>query len=184
MKKIKNLLAAYTNASHKIDHTKPLGKIHTDLELSLSTETNEENEAGRILDFLRDLSDSFQEEFEDLLADDSEKKRFIRALSRIFALFLNAKVDQPKKIKSIIKIAIETTRTNATVRRLPVEALRLPEWFVSREYGKKKRICPIKIKEILPEQKAVNITKDRKIMKKINIRKKSRYFNGRNRLIF
>ena len=76
------------------------------------------------------------------------------------------------------------TRTNATVRRLPVETLRLPGWFVSGEYGKKKRICPIKIKEILPEQKAVNITKDRKIMKKINIRRKSRYFNGRNRLIF
>lgn len=97
LKKIKNLLPAYTNASHKIDHTKPLEKIHTDLELSLSTETNEENEAGRILDFLRDLSDSFQEEFEELLADDSEKKRFIRALSRIFALFLNTKVDTAKK---------------------------------------------------------------------------------------
>ena len=74
----------------------------------------------------------------------------------------------------MIKIAIETRRTSATVRRLPVETLCLPGWFVSGEYGEKKRISPFNIKEILPEQKAANITKDRKIMKKINIRRKSR----------
>lgn len=73
MKKIRNLLAAYTNNSDKIDHTKPLEKIHADLELSMSTETNEEDEADRILDVLRDLWDSYQEEFEELPADTARK---------------------------------------------------------------------------------------------------------------
>ena len=40
------------------------------------------------------------------------------------------------------------------------------------------------MKEILPEQKTVNITKDGQIIKTIIGKRKSRYFNGRNRLIF
>ena len=74
--------------------------------------------------------------------------------------------------------------TKTTVRRLPVKTQRLPGWMVNREYGKKKTIYPFKIKEILPEQKTANTTKNRQIVKKINLRIKSRYFNGRNRLIF
>ena len=62
-----------------------------------------------ILDFLMTLSDSLQEEFDELISSDSDKKRFLRALSRIFALLLNTKVDKTEKIKIIIKIAIETT---------------------------------------------------------------------------
>ena len=74
-------------------------------------------------------------------------------------------------------------RTKATVR-LPVKTQRLPGWMVNREYGKKKTIYPFKIKEILAEQKSVKITKNGQIVKTINVRRKSRYFNGRNRLIF
>ena len=48
----------------------------------------------------------------------------------------------------------------------------LPAWMVNREYGTKKRtIYPLKIKEILPEQEAVNITKNGQTMKTINVRK-------------
>ena len=36
-------------------------------------------------------------------------KKFIKALSKIFALLLNTNVNSVKKIKRIIKIAIETT---------------------------------------------------------------------------
>ena len=75
----------------------------------MSIETNEVDEADEIFDLLGDLSDSLQEEFEELVAGDSDKKCFIRALSRIFALLLNTKVDTAKKIKRILKIAIETT---------------------------------------------------------------------------
>ena len=45
-------------------------------------------------------------------------------------------------------------------------------------------VKPFKIKEILPEQKTVEIRKNGQIIETINVRKKSRYFSGRNRLIF
>ena len=56
--------------------------------------------------FLLTISDSVQKEFDQLVGGDSDKKRFVKALSRIFALLLNTKVDTAKKIKRIIKIAI------------------------------------------------------------------------------
>ena len=48
------------------------------------------------------LSDRIQEEFDKLFEGDSNKKRFLRALTRIFALLLNTKVDMPDKIKKNI----------------------------------------------------------------------------------
>ena len=49
----------------------------------------------------------------------------------------------------------------------------------------RKTIKPFKIKEILPEQKTADIKKnDETIKKKINVRRKSQYFSGRNRLKF
>ena len=75
-------------------------------------------------------------------------------------------------------------RTKATVRMLPVKTQCLPGWIVNREYGKKKKMYPFKIKEILPEQKTVNITKNGQIVKTINLRRKSRHFNDRNRRLF
>ena len=77
-------------------------------------------------------------------------------------------------------------RTKATVRRLtPVKTRRLPPCLENKEYGtRKKTIDPFKIKETLPEQKTANITKNGQIIKAINARRKSGYFNGRHRLIF
>ena len=76
-------------------------------------------------------------------------------------------------------------RTKATVRRLPVKTRRLPAWLVNREYSMRKRtIYPFKIKEALPEQRTVNITKNGQTIKTINVRKKSRYFNGKNIVFF
>ena len=49
-----------------------------------------------------------QEEFDELLDDDSDKKRFLRALSKIFSLLFNIKVNTAGKIRRILKIAIET----------------------------------------------------------------------------
>ena len=69
-------------------------------------------------------------------------------------------------------------RTKAMVRRLPVKTRHLPGWLINREYGKKKTIYPNKMKEILPEQKNVNITKDRQIITTIIVKRKSRYLNG------
>ena len=66
-------------------------------------------------------------------------------------------------------------RTKTTVIRLPV---------VVRNDFQQKTIKPFKIKEILPEQKTVDIKKNGKIMKTINVRRISKYFSCKNRLIF
>ena len=49
---------------------------------------------------------------------------------------------------------------------------------------KKTRIYLFKIKLTLPEQKTVNITKNKQTVKIINVRRKSKYFNERNTLVF
>ena len=74
-------------------------------------------------------------------------------------------------------------RTNVTVRRIPDKMRKLPAWMVNREYGRKRTIYPFKIKQTLPAQKTVNITKDGQVIKTINVRGKSKYFSGKNRLI-
>ena len=49
---------------------------------------------------------------------------------------------------------------------------------------KKRTIYPLKIKQTLAEQKTVNIANNEQILKAISVRRKPKYFNGRNRLIF
>ena len=56
-----------------------------------------------------DLTNKLQGDYEELIGEDSDKKRFIRSLTRVFALLLNTKVDTVDEIKKILKIAIETT---------------------------------------------------------------------------
>ena len=72
-------------------------------------------------------------------------------------------------------------RTKAAVRRLPVKTRRLTGWLINGEYCKKKTIYSSKIKEILPEKKTANITK---VIKTVNVRRKSWYVNCKNKLTF
>ena len=67
-------------------------------------------------------------------------------------------------------------RTKETVRKL--------DDFGAVARDKKRTFYPFKIKLTLPEQKTVNITKNGQTLKPINVRRKSKYFNGINRLIF
>ena len=83
--------------------------IRKELEGYLLEESDDTDSTDGVLDFLAALSDKIWEEFEELLDGDSDKKRFLMVLTRIFALLLNTKVDMPEKIKKILKIAIETT---------------------------------------------------------------------------
>lgn len=64
-------------------------------------------------------------------------------------------------------------RIKATVRRFP-----------AAERRKGKQIRPFKIKEILPQQKTVVIKKNGQAIRTIRAGRKSRYFSGKNRLIF
>ena len=82
--------------------------IRKELEGYLLEQSDDTDSTDGVLDFLAALSDKIWEEFEELLDGDSDKKRFLMVLTRIFALLLNAKVDMPEKIKKILKIAIET----------------------------------------------------------------------------
>ena len=55
------------------------------------------------------LSVKVQEEFNELIDGNSDKKQFESLLTRIFALLLNTKVETADKIKKILKIVVETT---------------------------------------------------------------------------
>ena len=62
-----------------------------------------------VFDFLQNLTSRLQEDLDELIGEDTDKKRFVKALTRIFALVLNTKVDTVDKIKRILRITIETT---------------------------------------------------------------------------
>ena len=49
---------------------------------------------------------------------------------------------------------------------------------------KKGTVYPFKIKQNLPTQKTVNTTKNGQVTKTINVKRKSKSFTGRNRLMF
>ena len=144
-------------------------EITRELEAYLARESDADLTDG-VFDFLTTLANQVQEEFDEILDGDSNKKRFRRALSKIFTLLLITKVDTAKKIKKILKIGIETViynmiRTKFTEKRLPEKMRKLPAWMVNREYDKKKTIYPFKIKQLLPTQKSVNITKNGQLLK-------------------
>ena len=84
-------------------------EINRELKTFLTKEGNDKDVTDGILDLLSTTSDSVQEKFEELIGGDSDRKRFVRALPKIFAVLLNTKVVTAKKIKRIIKIAVETT---------------------------------------------------------------------------
>ena len=67
-------------------------------------------------------------------------------------------------------------RTKATVRHFPAS--------VRRNQQRPRAIRPLKIKEILPQHKTITIKKNGKVIKTIDVTRKSRCFSGRNRLIF
>ena len=45
-------------------------------------------------------------------------------------------------------------------------------------------VYPFKIKQVLPEEKTVNITKNGQVIKTVNVRRKCKYFTGRKRSVF
>ena len=86
----------------KIDSTLIFEEIRKELKEYLLEQSVNSDLTDSVFDFLAMLSDRIQEEFDKLFEGDSNKKRFLRALKRIFALLLNTKVDMPDKIKKNI----------------------------------------------------------------------------------
>ena len=80
-------------AGIETDNTLIFEEITRELEGYLSRESEDADSTDGVFEFLASLADQVQLEFEELLDSDGDKKRFLRALSKIFALLLNAKVD-------------------------------------------------------------------------------------------
>ena len=90
------------------DATLIFEEIHKDIREYLTEEIDTDSTEG-VFDLLENLTNRLQEDFDDLIGQDTDKKRFVKALTKIFALLLNTKVDTAGKIKRILKIALETT---------------------------------------------------------------------------
>ena len=96
-------------ADSVVDTTPIFGDINKELEEYLLEKSIDTYSTDGVFDFLEALSNRVQEDFDELIGEDTDKKRFIKALTRIFALLLNTKVDTADKIKRILKIVVETT---------------------------------------------------------------------------
>ena len=126
----------------KVENILIFKEINKELKEYLSK--NDDDSTDDVFDFLKWLSSKCQEEFDKLLEDGRNKKPFIKALTCIFALLLNTKVDT--KVKRILKIAVETTLKiwqRLTVRCMPVDVM------IRGRLGK--QTYPYKIKLPLPE---------------------------------
>ena len=95
--------------SANIDSTLIFEEIRKEVENYLLGESEDTDSTDGVFHFLSTLSQKIQEEFDELLDGNTDKKRFLKALTKMFALLLNRKVDTPEKIKKILKIVVETT---------------------------------------------------------------------------
>ena len=92
-----------------VDATHIFEEIHKEIGDYLTGQGNDADSTDDVFDFLENLTSRLQDDFDKLIGEDSDKKRFVKALRRIFALLLNTKVDMADKIKRILRIAIKTT---------------------------------------------------------------------------
>ena len=79
-------------------------EISKKLEEFLLRENSNADSTDGVLEFLTEISNQIQEEFDELLGEDTEKKW---SLPKIFALLLNTKVNTAEKIEN--SIVLETT---------------------------------------------------------------------------
>ena len=105
-RKIDKLFETFTKAD-KVSQARLFEEINKELEAFLSKENNDTDLTDGIFYLLSQISNSLQEEFDELLSGDSDRMRFVKALLKIFTLLLNTRVDTAEKIKRIIKIAIK-----------------------------------------------------------------------------
>ena len=92
-----------------VDAARIFEEIHREMGDYLTGEGNDADSTDGVFDFLEKLTSRLQEDFDELIGEDNDKKRSVKALTRIYALLLNTKVDTADKIKRVLRIAIETT---------------------------------------------------------------------------
>ena len=92
-----------------VDATCILEEIHKEIGDYLIGQGHDADSRDGVFDFLENLTSSLHENFDKLIGEDTDKKRFVKALTRIFTLLLNTKVDTADETKRILRITIETT---------------------------------------------------------------------------
>ena len=105
---IDDLYEKSKNADHEAQ-VALLAKITNEIKPLIREENGKSDAADSHFDVLSDLAESLQKDFEELIEADSDKKIFMKVLSKIFELLLNANVNTIAKSKRTLKIAIETT---------------------------------------------------------------------------
>lgn len=79
------------------------------LEEYMLEEQIESDAEDRFLSIGESITNKVQEDFGELIGDDTDKKRFIESLTKFSALLLNTKVDIINEIKTILRTAVKTT---------------------------------------------------------------------------
>lgn len=105
---IDDLYEKSKNADHEAQ-VALLAKITNEIKPLIREENGKSDATDSVFDVLSDLAESLQKDFEELIEADSDKKIFMKVLSKIFELLLNANVNTIAKSKRTLKIAIETT---------------------------------------------------------------------------
>ena len=85
-------------ADNRVDATLIFEEINKELEEYLLEKSIVTDSIDGVFDFLEWLNDRKQKDFKELLEGEADKKRFIKALTRIFVQFLNTKVNIVDKI--------------------------------------------------------------------------------------
>ena len=85
-------------ADNRVDATLIFEEINKELEEYLLEKSIVTDSIDGVFDFLEWLNDRKQKDFKELLEGEADKKRFIKALTRIFVPFLNTKVNILDKI--------------------------------------------------------------------------------------
>ena len=70
-----------------------------------NTENGDDSTDGP-LNFIENLVNNLQTEFDKTLGENVDKRLFVRSLTKIFTILLSVKADSTEKIKQMIKIAI------------------------------------------------------------------------------
>ena len=92
-----------------LENVQLIEKITIAISEPITFENENRDSTDGILDVKREIADSVQEDFEELVEISDNIKHFIRALTKIFTLLLNTKVETIEKDEKILKVAIETT---------------------------------------------------------------------------
>ena len=147
--------------------------ITNELEEYLLEEQGESDAEDGLFSIVESVTSKLQEDYDELIGNNTDKKRFIKSLTRVFALLLNTKVDTVDKIKKKQNCRQNDTknmaRTKVTPKRRPRTSTVSP-WLMNRHQNRTLR---------LPEQKIVNITKNGNVIKTIRVRTGSKYFTDR-----